>query len=68
VYYVVSRLIAMTDISRMTQEDTLMGDATVSPMTRSNLAQYWNMRAEKLKWEAWQQLEREYPRASEWAY
>lgn len=61
-YLAAARLIAATDISRTTQEDISMGDATVVPLRRTSLAQYWLSKGidERFKWQ--QQLKITLPR------
>jgi hypothetical protein len=40
-YYAVARLVAESDITRSTQEDTTMGDQTVVPGRRTEIASFW---------------------------
>ena len=52
-YFAVAGCIANTDISRMTQEDITMSDESVRPMSRTQLASFWEAKAirERRKWE-----------------
>ncbi len=67
-YYAVARLIASTDISRMTQEDIAQGDTTIRPLARTQLSQVWEKRAydERFKWE--QELKLKVPRRQVWGH
>lgn len=49
IYYAVARLIAGADISRTTQEDISMGDQTVVPGRRTEIAAYWEAKALALR-------------------
>lgn len=53
IYYAVADLIARTDIIRTTQDDVSMGDATVRPLTRTQLSDYWMRKglAARRQWE-----------------
>lgn len=66
VYYVVGRLVAATDIPRVTQDDTNMYDASVKPFQRTQLATYWEQKglAARRQWEA--KLRTKTPRLKKW--
>ena len=66
IYGAVSRLVSENDISRATQDDTTMYDASVKPFNRTQLAMYWDNRSltERHKWEA--KLRARTPRLKKW--
>jgi hypothetical protein len=52
-YLAAARLIAQTDISRVTQEDITMSDESVRPGSRTSVASYWEMKGMEMRkqWE-----------------
>lgn len=67
-YYTVGKLIGLTDVTRTTQQDQTMGDQTVRPLVRTQLAGFWEAKGleKRHQWEM--ELKRTLPRRHVWGH